>query len=128
MSIQPADDGAETDYEGYECAKCEADVSGRDAFCWRCGRRLDPLDGCPSCGAQVFEADQFCRQCGRALGQDVVSENPSELIMRGKDGVLPYLKGSEAARLEQLIAEVERSPSAANVAELASLLDRFDYL
>ena len=126
--IQPADDGAGVDYEGYECAKCEADVSERDAFCWQCGRRLDPLDGCPSCGAQVFEADQFCRQCGRAVGQDVASRNPSELITRGKEGVLPYLKGSEAARLQQLLVEVERAPSAANVAELASLLDRFDYL
>lgn len=128
MSIQSAEDGTEIDYEGYECAKCEADVNERDAFCWRCGRRLDPLDGCPSCGAQVLEADQFCRQCGRALGRDVVSEQPVELIERGKNGVLPYLKGSEAARLEQLIAEVESSPSSANVAELGSLLNRFDYL
>lgn len=126
-----SDDG-EDEFEGYECSKCEAEVHERDRFCWNCGRRLDPLAGCSQCGSEVLEGDRFCRQCGSLVGDSSPSLGEvgslDDLLSRAREGVLPFIKGPDAARLAQLVAEAEEEPTPSVVKELGDVLDRYTYL
>jgi hypothetical protein len=47
------------------CAFCGEDIEPGDAFCWRCGGRLDRR--CADCGEVLLEDDMFCGCCGRSL-------------------------------------------------------------
>lgn len=122
----------EDEFEGYECSKCEVEVQEKDRFCWSCGRRLDPLAGCSQCGSEVFHGDRFCRQCGSIVGDSSASiggvGSVDELLSRARDGVLPFIKGPDADRLSELVAEAEAQPTPSVVKELGDVLDRYTYL
>ena len=53
------------------CPTCAAPVAEGDAFCRRCGARLEAevtASGfCPQCGTAVAADDRFCRRCGAKL-------------------------------------------------------------
>ncbi len=50
-----------TEAEGV-CPSCGALLAQADAFCGRCGTRIEYA--CPECGALLEPADTFCGKCG----------------------------------------------------------------
>lgn len=44
------------------CPQCGAPIATGDAFCGRCGTRIEYA--CPNCGAVLEPADGFCGKCG----------------------------------------------------------------
>jgi hypothetical protein len=46
------------------CPDCEAHVEEDDAFCRKCGGKLEFALACPGCGKELDEGDAFCRKCG----------------------------------------------------------------
>ncbi len=61
-------DKAEVEVEEMTCPSCDDDVTHEDAFCRKCGEKLDFQTLCPDCEAEVDPDDQFCRKCGQQLG------------------------------------------------------------
>ncbi len=56
------------DLEGASCDSCGTDADISDAFCRKCGDKLEFIIICPSCDAEVQPDDVFCRKCGQKLG------------------------------------------------------------
>lgn len=52
------------------CTNCGATIEFDDAFCRKCGAKLEWSNACPSCGAEVAEDDAFCRKCGTTLATE----------------------------------------------------------
>ena len=48
------------------CPQCSAPLGPHDAFCGRCGSRIEYE--CPQCGAALDPEDTFCGKCGARLG------------------------------------------------------------
>ncbi len=46
------------------CTSCGAPASLDDAFCRKCGIKVERPRTCASCGADVAVGDTFCRKCG----------------------------------------------------------------
>jgi membrane protease subunit (stomatin/prohibitin family) len=53
--------------ESLACPDCSAAVSTDDAFCRKCGGKLEFQLACPGCGADIENLDAFCRRCGAKL-------------------------------------------------------------
>lgn len=51
-----------------------------------------------------------------------------DLLTRAREGVLPFIKGPDASRLSELVAEAEDQPTPSVVKELGDVLDRYTYL
>ncbi len=51
-----------------DCDSCGAEVHIDDAFCRKCGDKLEFIIVCPGCEAEVESDDMFCRKCGERLG------------------------------------------------------------
>jgi hypothetical protein len=49
------------------CPKCNNHVSPDDAFCRKCGGKLEFRRLCPGCGIELETGDAFCRKCGTKL-------------------------------------------------------------
>lgn len=56
----------------FSCSKCNTPVSEADAFCPKCGDKLDDEDGvkCPKCNTFNDENSKFCSKCGLKLIAD----------------------------------------------------------
>ena len=50
------------------CPSCEAELNHDDAFCRKCGEKIEFEAVCPECDAEVEPDDRFCRKCGQKLG------------------------------------------------------------
>jgi ribosomal protein L40E len=53
---------------GPACPSCGAALRSDDAFCRKCGTRLEPA-ACASCGANLSPDDAFCRKCGTPVSR-----------------------------------------------------------
>jgi ribosomal protein L40E len=53
--------------ESLACPSCGAGVSDEDAFCRKCGGKLEFQSLCPQCEAEIEHFDGFCRKCGMKL-------------------------------------------------------------
>jgi len=53
--------------EDLVCPGCETGVTNDDAFCRKCGEKLEFQTACPGCDADIAPDDQFCRKCGQNL-------------------------------------------------------------
>ncbi len=53
---------AETDV--WECESCGAEVDSEDAFCHKCGAKVEKDRTCSVCGMKPRPDDTFCRKCG----------------------------------------------------------------
>lgn len=58
---------ADVEVEEMACPSCEAEVTHEDAFCRKCGEKLEFQTLCPNCEAEIHPDDQFCRKCGQQL-------------------------------------------------------------
>lgn len=47
-----------------ECESCGAPLDADDAFCHRCGKKVETEKECAGCGATTKAGDAFCRKCG----------------------------------------------------------------
>ncbi|HYM38851.1 MAG TPA: zinc ribbon domain-containing protein [Thermoplasmata archaeon] len=47
------------------CPECRAPLAPHDAFCGRCGSRIEYA--CPECGAALSPEDGFCGKCGTRM-------------------------------------------------------------
>jgi ribosomal protein L40E/uncharacterized protein HemX len=50
------------------CPSCGASLGSDDAFCRKCGARLEP-PACVACGASLLEDDEFCAKCGARVSR-----------------------------------------------------------
>jgi hypothetical protein len=50
--------------ETLTCPNCETSVTSDDAFCRKCGTKLEFAIICPGCGMELERDDAFCRKCG----------------------------------------------------------------
>lgn len=50
-----------------ECGQCGAALDADDAFCHKCGARVDFERECAGCGTVAKAEDSFCRKCGSKL-------------------------------------------------------------
>jgi predicted ATPase/class 3 adenylate cyclase/regulation of enolase protein 1 (concanavalin A-like superfamily) len=57
-----------------KCTKCSHEASLGDAFCSRCGTKLETV--CPECGYKPGEGDLFCSKCGARLGEAAIASPP----------------------------------------------------
>ncbi len=48
------------------CPECAAPLGLRDAFCGKCGARIEYA--CPDCNAVLEPDDTFCGKCGSRIG------------------------------------------------------------
>lgn len=62
------EDVEEVIVEDLVCPGCETEVTNDDAFCRKCGEKLEFQTVCPGCDADIAPGDQFCRKCGQDLG------------------------------------------------------------
>ncbi|MBI5000584.1 MAG: zinc-ribbon domain-containing protein [Euryarchaeota archaeon] len=53
--------------EALSCPSCDAQITDDDAFCRKCGAKLEFAALCPGCGAELEPDDAFCRKCGAKL-------------------------------------------------------------
>jgi len=53
--------------EELECPGCKSKVTSDDAFCRKCGGKLEFQLVCPGCGIDIEKSDAFCRKCGTKL-------------------------------------------------------------
>ncbi len=47
-----------------ECKNCGAPLDANDAFCHKCGEKIQRQRICKSCGTKARTNDKFCRKCG----------------------------------------------------------------
>ncbi|MFH0816301.1 MAG: zinc ribbon domain-containing protein [Methanobacteriota archaeon] len=59
---------SEPDAEEMVCPDCNGQVTQDDAFCRKCGAKLQFQLLCPGCGIELEKGDAFCRKCGAKLG------------------------------------------------------------
>jgi ribosomal protein L40E len=52
---------------GPTCASCGAPLKSDDAFCRKCGAKVE-AHACSACGAELAPDDAFCRKCGTPIG------------------------------------------------------------
>ncbi len=53
-------------HQGFQCRKCNKNVSPDDSFCWNCGNEFRaPV--CPNCKSQVSKRANYCSECGEKL-------------------------------------------------------------
>ncbi len=57
----------DVEVEEMTCPSCEDEVTLEDAFCRKCGEKLEFQTLCPNCEAEINSDDQFCRKCGQHL-------------------------------------------------------------
>ncbi|MBN2085435.1 MAG: zinc ribbon domain-containing protein [Anaerolineales bacterium] len=50
-----------------KCPRCGTDNAGENAYCGRCGGKLDSTVYCPACGGANQADFSFCMKCGKAL-------------------------------------------------------------
>jgi hypothetical protein len=50
------------------CPDCKTSVKMDDAFCRKCGGRLEFRLECHGCGTELDKGDAFCRKCGAKMG------------------------------------------------------------
>jgi hypothetical protein len=53
--------------EGLSCPGCQASVEPSDAFCRKCGIKLEFVIACQACGVELDQGDAFCRKCGTKI-------------------------------------------------------------
>lgn len=53
--------------ETLTCPNCETTVTSDDAFCRKCGMKLEFTIICPGCGLELEKDDLFCRKCGTKI-------------------------------------------------------------
>ncbi len=59
--------GEVTESDELDCHSCGAGVTTDDAFCRKCGEKMEFQFVCPKCEEEVGSDDLFCRKCGEKL-------------------------------------------------------------
>jgi len=49
------------------CSSCGSELLAGDAFCRKCGVKVERPTACPKCGAPLKADDAFCRKCGTTI-------------------------------------------------------------
>lgn len=47
-----------------KCRKCGAELLDTDAFCVKCGQRVDQPMFCSNCGEELRDGERYCHKCG----------------------------------------------------------------
>lgn len=62
------------------CPNCGAEYQDQDAYCSKCGTKLDATNVCQKCGHPVSIEETFCRHCGHKIEKELRCEKCGAVI------------------------------------------------
>ena len=62
------------------CPNCGAEYQDQDAYCSKCGTKLDATNVCQKCGYPVSTDEVFCRHCGHQIEKEYRCESCGAVV------------------------------------------------